>query len=104
MDGVPDLVVEQKRLEIARALASESEILLLDEPAAGLTIRETEAMGDLVISLKERGKTNRPRGAQHASRHGISDWLVVLHHGQKSGGTPEAIQKDRRVIEAYLGA
>ena len=98
-------VVEQKRLEIARALASESEVLLLDEPAAGLTIPETEAMGELIISLKERGKTVVLVEHNMHLVMGISDWLVVLHHGSKIGeGRPEEIQKDRRVIEAYLGA
>ena len=98
-------VVEQKRLEIARALASESDILLLDEPAAGLNIRETEAMGDLIISLKERGLTIVLVEHNMHLVMGISDWLVVLHHGSKLGeGRPEEIQRDRRVIEAYLGA
>jgi branched-chain amino acid transport system ATP-binding protein len=98
-------VVEQKRLEIARALASESDILLLDEPAAGLTIRDMEAMGDLIISLKERGKTIVLVEHNMHLVMGISDWLVVLHHGSKLGeGRPEEIQRDRRVIEAYLGA
>ena len=98
-------VVEQKRLEIARALASESDILLLDEPAAGLNIRETEAMGDLIISLKERGLTIVLVEHNMHLVMGISDWLVVLHHGSKLGeGRPEAVQRDRRVIEAYLGA
>jgi branched-chain amino acid transport system ATP-binding protein len=98
-------VVEQKRLEIARALASESDILLLDEPAAGLTIRDMEAMGDLIISLKERGQTIVLVEHNMHLVMGISDWLVVLHHGSKLGeGRPEEIQRDRRVIEAYLGA
>ena len=98
-------VVEQKRLEIARAMAGESDILLLDEPAAGLNIRETEAMGDLIIRLKERGQTIVLVEHNMHLVMGISDWLVVLHHGSKLGeGRPEEVQRDRRVIEAYLGA
>ena len=98
-------VVEQKRLEIARAMAGESDILLLDEPAAGLNIRETEAMGDLIIRLKERGQTIILVEHNMHLVMGISDWLVVLHHGSKLGeGRPEEVQRDRRVIEAYLGA
>jgi branched-chain amino acid transport system ATP-binding protein len=98
-------VVEQKRLEIARAMAGESDILLLDEPAAGLNIRETEAMGDLIIRLKERGQTIVLVEHNMHLVMGISDWLVVLHHGSKLGeGQPEEVQRDRRVIEAYLGS
>lgn len=97
-------IVEQRRLEISRAMAGGPEILLLDEPAAGLNIRETEAMGDLIIKLKKRGRTIILVEHNIHLVMGISDGLIVLHHGSKIGeGRPEEIQKDRRVLEAYLG-
>ncbi len=97
-------IAEQRRLEIARALAGDPELLLLDEPVAGLNIRETEAMGDLVLKLKGRGQTIVLVEHNMHLVMGISDRLVVLHHGSKIGeGRPEEIQKDARVIEAYLG-
>ena len=97
-------IAEQRRLEISRAMAGDPEILLLDEPAAGLNIRETEAMGDLITKLKERGQTIVLVEHNIHLVMGISDGLIVLHHGSKIGeGRPEEIQKDRRVLEAYLG-
>ena len=97
-------LAEQKRLEICRAMAGEPELLLLDEPVAGLNIRETEAMGDLIIQLK---KTLRTIVLVEHNMHlvmGISDRLIVLHHGSRIGeGRPEEMQKDSRVVEAYLG-
>jgi len=98
-------IAEQKRLEICRAMAGEPELLLLDEPVAGLNIRETEAMGDLIIQLKKTGQTIILVEHNMHLVMGISDWLIVLHHGSKIGeGHPEEMQKDIRVVEAYLGA
>jgi len=97
-------IAEQRRLEISRALAGDPEILLLDEPAAGLNIRETEAMGDLIVKLMGKGQTIILVEHNMHLVMGISDWLIVLHHGSKIGeGRPEEMQKDRRVVEAYLG-
>jgi branched-chain amino acid transport system ATP-binding protein len=97
-------IVEQRRLEIARALAGEPDALLLDEPAAGLNIRETEGMGDLIVGLREKGQTVLLVEHNMHLVMGISDWVIVLHHGSKIGeGRAEDVQKDRRVIDAYLG-
>lgn len=97
-------IVEQRRLEIARALAGEPEVLLLDEPAAGLNIRETESMGDLIVGLREEGQTVLLVEHNMHLVMGISDWVIVLHHGSMIGeGRAEDVQKDRRVIDAYLG-
>ena len=97
-------ILDQRRLEIARAMACHPEILLLDEPAAGLTIREMEEMGKLILGLKAKGQTIIL--VEHNMRlvMAISDTLIVLHHGIKIGeGRPENIQKNPQVIEAYLG-
>jgi len=98
-------IADQKRLEICRAMAGEPEILLLDEPVAGLNIRETEVMGELILRLKESGQTIILVEHNMHLVMGISDWVIVLHHGSKIGeGAPEAMQQDQRVVEAYLGA
>ena len=97
-------IADQKRLEISRAMAGEPALLLLDEPVAGLNIRETEEMGDLIINLKKKGQTIILVEHNMHLVMGISDWVIVLHHGSKIGeGRPEEMQKDRRVVEAYLG-
>lgn len=85
-------------------MASRPVILLLDEPAAGLTIREMEEMVNLILELKGKGQTILL--VEHNMRlvMAISDSLIVLHHGIKIGeGRPEDIQKNQQVIEAYLG-
>jgi branched-chain amino acid transport system ATP-binding protein len=97
-------ILDQRRLEIARAMACQPEILLLDEPAAGLTICEMEEMGDLILGLKAKGQTIIL--VEHNMRlvMSISDNLIVLHHGIMIGeGRPGDIQKNQQVIEAYLG-
>jgi branched-chain amino acid transport system ATP-binding protein len=95
---------EQRRLEIARALVSDPRVLLLDEPAAGLNIRETESMGDLIRKIRGRGVTVVLVEHDMSLVMEISDEVAVLDHGQKiAEGPPEEVQRDERVIAVYLG-
>jgi branched-chain amino acid transport system ATP-binding protein len=95
---------EQKRLEIARALAAKPKLILLDEPAAGLNAKETEEMSELILKIKQTGISIIL--VEHVMNlvMGISDKIMVLNFGQKiSEGTPEEVQRDSQVIQAYLG-
>jgi ABC-type branched-subunit amino acid transport system ATPase component len=96
---------EQRRLEIARALATKPKLLLLDEPAAGMNPSETVALMALIRSIRDRGVTVLL--IEHHMRvvMGISDRITVLVHGKRiAEGTPEEIRNNPAVIEAYLGA
>ena len=97
-------VGRQKMAEIARALASDPQLLLLDEPAAGLNAVETDALGRLIQKVKKKGITMMLVEHDMSLAMGISDKIIVLDRGKKlAEGTPREIQNNQAVMEAYLG-
>ena len=96
---------EQKILEIGRALASEPELICLDEPAAGLNETETHLASSLIKAINAKGITVLLVEHDMKVVMNISDEIVVLNYGQKiAEGSPEDIQNNQRVVEAYLGS
>jgi branched-chain amino acid transport system ATP-binding protein len=95
---------DQKRLELARALATDPELLLCDEICGGLSPKETGAMLGLLERIRQNGTTIMYVEHDVKAIMAVCDQVMVLNYGQKlAEGKPEEIQNDQAVIEAYLG-
>ena len=96
---------KQRKLEIARALANDPKVLLLDEPAAGMNPTETEELMEIIKLVKEKFKVSILL-IEHDMKlvMGICERLIVLNYGKIiAQGTPEEIVHNQEVVEAYLG-
>jgi branched-chain amino acid transport system ATP-binding protein len=95
---------QQRAVELARALACEPKLLLLDEPASGLNIQETAELAGLIRAIRDQGVTILIVEHDMSLVMDISDHIVVLNFGRKiAQGAPEAIQRNPEVIQIYLG-
>ena len=96
---------KQRHLEIARALATEPTLLLLDEPAAGLNPQETDELTEFIRDVRDKFNLTIFMIEHHMNLvMDISDWIYVIDFGKQiANGTPAEIQNDLRVIDAYLG-
>jgi len=94
----------QRATEFARALAAEPKLMLLDEPASGLNLQETEELAELILKIRDLDMTVLLVEHDMSLVMDISDEIVVLNYGEKiAEGTPSEIQKNREVIRIYLG-